>query len=356
MEFVKKNHFFSFLEHQKNTIAYGNYFYSISGDLFDPDKHENLAGSIFALKLYFMLGETDPQKIQPIIDRILTFQKSNGTMYDPFVFRKGFLHNALGNLSRGSFRNLDNHEYVRAETRQAYSALLLFDAIPEQIYSDIPTSPDQIRTYIKQLDWTHPWGAGSHFSHLMFFLALIHRGKKIDTETFTCVQQTALEELESLHHTSDGAWYAGNPSLLQKINGAMKVMTGLLWTNFRLQNPEQLIDLCLSHNEPVHACDQINKILVLRFANETTGGTYRRDELTTWCEKTLEDWEAYYHPNEGGFSFWKGRANERYYGARITRGLNEPDIHGTVLFVWGLSMMAKLMPLPELNWLREMKS
>ena len=56
------------------------------------------------------------------------------------------------------------------------------------------------------------------------------------------------------------------------------------------------------------------------------------------------------------FSFWKGRANARYYDAQITRGLNGADIHGTVLFVWGLSMMAKLAPIPELNWLNEMKS
>lgn len=346
----------SFATYQHVSDHAGYYNYSVTGDLFSQHKHQNLAGSIFALKLYYMLGVDDKQTIDPIIDRILSFQNPDGTIYDPMIYRKGFLRNAVANLSRGQFDKLDNHEYVRAETRQAYSALLLHDIIPETIYTEIPIQPESIKKYIRSLDWTHPWGAGSHFSHLLFFLSLMHQANKLDSDTFELAKKTALDELAKLHHDEDGAWYTGNPSLLQKINGAMKVITGLLWTDSTLTNPEQLIDLCLSHREPVHACDQINKTLVLRYANEMTGGSYRRIELTKWCEETLKDWENYYHPEQGGFSFWKHRANDRYYGARITRGLDEADIHGTVLFVWGLSMMAKLMPIPELSWLREMKS
>lgn len=354
--FTLKTSLLNFLSHQRNPDHPGYYSYSHSGDLFNPSKHENITGSIFALKLYYMLGVTDGQIIKPITDRVLSFQKSNGAIYDPSIFRKSFFRNAVAGLSRGSFHNLDNHEYIRAETRQAYSALLLHGIIPNRIYTDIPTQPDRIQTYLRKLDWTHPWGAGSHFSHLVFFLSLLHRSQKIETETFEIAKQTALEELAKLHHQTDGVWYLGNPSKLQKINGTMKVITGMLWTDAQLQNPEQLIDLCLSHHEPIHACDQINKTLVLRYANEMTRGSYRRSDIEKWCEETLDDWQNYYHPEQGGFSFWKGRANERYYGARVTRGLNETDIHGTVLFVWGLSMMAKLMPIPELSWLKEMKS
>jgi hypothetical protein len=346
----------NFLEHQQNKSRPGNYHYSYSGDLFNPLAHENIAGSIFALKLFYMLGETDERVIKPITDRILTFQKSNGSIYDPSIFRKSFLRNAAAALKRGKFQNLDNHEYIRAETRQAYSCLLPYGIIPSPIYTDIPIKPDQIITYLKKLDWTRPWGAGSHFSHLMFFLSLMHKSGKIDDETFRIAKQTALNEIASLHHKEDGAWYLGNPSKLQKINGAMKILTGMLWTDARLTHPEQLIDLCLSHTDPVHACDQFNKTMVLRYANEATNNSYKREEITLWCEKALKEWQTYFHPEQGGFSFWKARANERYYGAKITQGLNEADIHGTVLFVWGLSMMAKLMPLSEINWIKEMKS
>lgn len=351
-----KNDVLHFLDHQQSKSYPGYYHYSYSGDLFNPLAHENIAGSIFALKLFYMLGVTDEHIIKPLTDRVLSFQKSNGAIYDPSVFRKSFLRNAVAGLSRGKLQNLDNHEYIRAETRQAYSSLLLHGIIPDRLYTDIPTNPDQIKTYLRKLDWTRPWGAGSHFSHLMFFLSFMHKSGKIDEATFETAKQTALTEITSLHHKEDGAWYIGNPSKLQKINGAMKILTGMLWTDIKLTHPEQLIDLCLSHTDPIHACDQFNKTLVLRYANEATGNQYKRPEIETWCEKSLMDWQTYFHPEQGGFSFWKGRANERYYGARITRGLNEPDIHGTVLFVWGLSMMAKLAPIPELSWLKEMKS
>ncbi len=345
-----------FLDHQQDVHLPGYFAYSYTGDLFNAKKKCNVAGCIFALKLYSMLGETRESIISPIINRILSFQKPDGSIYDPIVFRKSFLRNAAADLSRGRFGNLDNHEYIRAETRQAYSSLLLHGIIPDHIYTNIPTTPDRIRSYIRKLDWTHPWGAGSHFSHLMFFLSLMHQSKKLDAESFLIAKQTALDELASLHHQNDGAWYLGNPSKLQKINGAMKVLTGMLWADAVLTYPEQLIDLCLSHTDPIHACDQFNKTMVLRYADAATGSSYKRTEIEAWCENALNDWQSYFHPEQGGFSFWKGRANERYYGARISRGLNEADIHGTVLFVWGLSMMAKLMPIPELNWLHEMKS
>lgn len=344
------------MDYQRNPFVSGYYHYSHSGDFFNSLAHENIAGSIFALKLFYMLGETDEQIIKPLTNRLLSFQTSNGSIYDPFVFQKSFLRNAAAGLSRGNFQNLDNHEYIRAETRQAYSSLLLHGIIPDHIYSNIPTTPDGINKYLRALDWTRPWGAGSHFSHLMFFLSLMRKSGKLNETIFEIAKQTALTEIASLHHTQDGAWYRGNPPLLQKINGAMKVITGFLWADAPLTHPEQLIDLCLSHTDPIHACDQFNKTLVLRYANEATSGRYKRNEIEAWCAKALTDWQNYYHPDQGGFSFWKGRANERYYGARVTRGLNETDIHGTVLFVWGLSMMARLMPIPELNWLKEMKS
>ena len=351
-----KTTFLDFLEHLQDPNQPGYFRYSYSGDFFDASKQENIAGSIFALKMYYMLGVTDQQIIQPIIDRVLLFQKNDGSIYDPFVFRKSFVRNALANLKHGNFDKMDNHQYVRAETRQAYSALLLHEVIPEKIYSDFPTEPFAISKFMRSLDWSKPWGAGSHFSHLMFFLSLLQKSSQLDVTAFQAARHAALEELASLHHETDGAWYVGNPSALQKINGVMKVMTGLLWMDAPIICPKKLIDLCLSHKDPIHACDQFNKTMVLRYANEAVHGAYKRKELTEWCEKTLEEWQEYYHPEQGGFSFWKGRANARYYDAQITRGLNGADIHGTVLFVWGLSMMAKLAPIPELNWLNEMKS
>ncbi len=48
-------------------------------------------------------------------------------------------------------------------------------------------------------------------------------------------------------------------------------------------------------------------------------------------------------PDKKGFSFHKEKANDVYYGARISRGIKEPDIHGTVLFLWGISIIVQIL-------------
>ncbi len=353
-----RTHLLLFLEQQRDETIPGYFRYAFSGDVFQNKNRSNLAGSIFALKLYHMLNMHQAAPTHSAIERILSFQKSDGTIYDPFIYRKSFIRNLLSNLSKAKTHNLNNDEYIRAETRQAYSALLLYDIIPDHLYANIPTQPDAVKKYIDTLDWKRPWGAGSHVSHLLFFLSLLRKAKRLDETTYNDAREMTLSSLSSLQHNSDGTWYTGLPSPRQKVNGAMKVITGLLIDNVPFTYPDRLIDLCLHTDtqQTSDACDQINQVLVLRYADEQCQHSHRRDEIFTFCEKILWQWQDYYHQNEGGFSFHKNRANDRYYGANVSRGLNEPDIHGTVLFVWGLSLMAKLIPLPELDWLQEMKS
>lgn len=347
---------FSFLNDLKDPEEPGYFRYSYSSDSFPRNRRSNLAGSIFALKLYYMLGDERQEYITPAIRRVLSFQKKNGTIFDPFVYRKSFSRNFISNISQRKLQNLDNHGYILAETRQAYSALLLHNVFPELIMIDIPTTPEGVERFIRRLDWTRPWGAGSHFSHLMFFLALLKRSGRLSTWAYKNATRAALELITTLQNHHDGSWYKGSPSLQQKINGAMKVITGLLWADVPFAYPERLIDLCLIHNESTHACDQFNKTLVLRYADKAAESSYRRKDIEKWSHQTLDEWREYFHPDKGGFSFWRSKANERYYGARITRGRNEPDIHGTVLFVWGLGMMAHLTPLPAIQAFKEMRS
>lgn len=344
------------LEHQRDQRIPGYFHYSYSGDLFHNDRRSNLVGSIFALKLYYMLGEERQEYLAPVIRRIFSFQKRNGTIYDKFVYKKSFCRNFISHVSKGQWQNLDNHQYIHAETRQAYSSLLLHGVLPEQIMIDMPTIPEGVGKFLQSLDWSRPWGAGSHFSHLMFFLALFKRSGRLSSEAYRGAAHTALDQIALLQNQHDGSWYKGSPSLQQKINGAMKVITGLLWADVPFAYPERLIDLCLVRNESTHACDQFNKTLVLRYANKATGGSYRRKDIETWCHQALNEWQEYFHSDKGGFSFWRGKANERYYGALITRGRDEPDIHGTALFVWGLGMMAHLIPLPAIQAFKEMRS
>lgn len=356
--FKLKRKLLGFLDHQKESSVSGYNRYSYSGDFFTNKQRSNLAGSIFALKIYRMLGVQNENTIKPIVDRILSFKQTDGTFRDPFICRKRFFRNILSNLKKGQFTQLNNQQYIRAETRQAYSALMLYEIFPERISFHIPTSPNDVEKFLRSLDWTHPWGAGSHFSHLMFFLSLMKKIRQIDGLTFHEVRRTAVEFITALQHENNGTWYEGNPSHRQKVNGAMKVITGLIVDGLSFKYPERLIDLCLleSPQSTADACDQINQILVLRYANQLCDRNYRREEIQNYCFKTLEIWKEYYYPELGGFSFYKHRANDRYYGAKISLGLDEPDIHGTVLFVWGFSMLNQILQIPELQFLREIKT
>lgn len=347
-----------FIQHQKDTAFPGYYSYSYSGDLFNNKHRSNLAGSIFALKLYYMLGINDDETINPLVARVLSFQNCKGEILDPYVNKKSFVRNLLSNLKKGHFADMTNSGYVRAETRQAYSALLLHDVLPKNVGAIVPIEPKKILSFLKRLDWSRPWGAGSHSSHLMFFLSLMRRIGQIDETTFFAARETATSFISLIQNESDGAWYQGKTTHRQKINGAMKVITGLAVDNIPFKYPEHLIDLCLaeSTNATANACDQINQILVLRYADKLCDHSYRRDEIEHLCLKTIKTWQEYYHQKLGGFSFHRHHANDRYYGAKVSKGLDEPDIHGTVLFVWGLSMIKNLAPISELNFLREMKS
>jgi len=346
-----------FLSNQQDSKIPGYFRYSVSGDLFANPNNSNLAGSIFALKLYAMIGEKDEAIIKPIADRVLSFQRPDGSFTDPSVCRKRLLRNILSSIKHRQLSTLGNQEYIRAETRQAYSALLLHDVLPKIIDADIPTNPKEILTFLSRLDWTHPWGAGSHFSHLLFFLSLFRKANTLTEEQYLEARSTATTFIASLQN-EDGAWYTGKPSHRQKVNGAMKVISGLIVDDLPFDLPDRLIDLCLAEevNKNNDACDQINQILVLRYSDQLLHHDYRQDDIQTFCINALDQWSDYYFPKQGGFSFHKHHANNRYYAAKITKGLNEPDIHGTVLFVWGLSMMKELLQTDTFPNFHEIKS
>ncbi|MEK7619972.1 MAG: hypothetical protein AAB413_01905 [Patescibacteria group bacterium] len=328
-----------------------DYFsYSLTGDIFSEHTRQNLAGSIFALKLFHLLGVTNPDLIADTTQRVLSFQSSDGTFADPFVLRKRRIRTFLGTLKRGQLPRSIDEDYIRAETRQAYAALWIHDRLPDFIPLSVTTDSHELTSYLSSLDWTNPWSAGSHLSHQLFFLTLLRNTGTIDETTYTQAVQTIQTFLTGIQQTN-GSWYTGSPSARQRVNGAMKVLSGLTLIGAQAPDSKALIDLCLTNPAQAQhdACDQINQILVLRYANEWCGGTHRHKEIQAFCEKTLHEWSVYYHAQVGGFSFHRDAANRHYYGARVTRGLNEPDIHATVLFFWGLSLMKHLLPHPTLT-------
>jgi hypothetical protein len=61
---------------------------------------------------------------------------------------------------------------------------MLYDELPKDINLKILEDDNEIDNYLSRLNWQEPWGAGSHFSHLMFFNRLALECHVIDKNQF----------------------------------------------------------------------------------------------------------------------------------------------------------------------------
>jgi hypothetical protein len=78
-----------------------------------------------------------------------------------------------------------------------------------------------------------------------------------------------------------------------------------------------------------------------------SNGSYKLKEIKKFAQDRLRIYNKYYFPEIGGFSFLPNKANVYYYSAKITKGLNEPDIHGTCMFLWGISIIAQIIEIDK---------
>lgn len=345
--FKLKNEVPVFLDKLKGENKSGFFHYSLAGDLYSEKKNWGLGNTVFAAKIYYTLDMLDSlpnEDRKSMTDFIKSFQSEDGSIFDPLVNNKASFRNKVGSLINLDFANFFGEKTKRAETRQSFSALMLMNSKSERPYLKIPCAIEEVEKYLESLNWKKPWGAGAHFSTLLFFL---HVNKKLFNvyENAEELIDYAIDWVNTLQSSDDGCWYAGrNIPAHEKINGAMKVITGLSAVDkLDFRYPEKLIDLCLSADENQHACDCVDIVYVMHYANKLTGGDYRYNEIEDFCYKQIAAYKEHYFPDIGGFSFYKHKANQYYYSAKITKGLNEPDIHGTVLFLWSISMISQIL-------------
>jgi len=339
-----------FLQKLKGKKCPGFYHYTLTGDYFSENIKWGLGNSVFFLKIIYTLGleREFKQETKEAINFILSFQKKDGSFYDILVMLSSLPLRVLNAIKSVDFKNIFNKENKRAETRQSFSALSLYGIKPRYEYDKIPNNENKIEKFLEKLNWEVPWGAGSHVSHLLFFLqynSLSNKNKLIDF---------IIKWINNLQEEKDGFWYRGNPTMQQKINGAMKIITGLKVVNrINFIFPEKIIDGVLKAKNDKQACDNFNIIYVLKYCNELTGGNYRFNEIRDFSYKRLNIYKQYYFPEIGGFSFNRNRSNNCYYGANIAEGKNEPDIHGTIMFLWGISIIAQILEINEILQYKE---
>ena len=327
---------------------YSYFRYSLSGDLKDRSFSWGLANIVFAIKILYITGlidEIEERKKNNLYKSIRAFITPQGYICDPFITSRGLKEKVIDIfIPKLKFNRLEYAEATRrAETRQSFAALALLGKKPNRPFVHIPYSLNGINRYLANFDWSIPWHAGSNFSHLLFFLYMnkeffSHRADEVDG-----LIKYATEWIRKIQSKDDGCWYMGkNVSLQQKINGAMKIATGLHAAQiYEIPYAEKLIDTCLSAVNDYEACSNFNIIYVL-YSCLKVNPEYRREEIIKFAVDRLKIYMHYYH-KEGGFSFYRNRANDILNGKKISLGKNEPDIHGTIMFIWGISIINEIL-------------
>lgn len=340
----------NFLRKLKGKKRPGFYHYSLSGDYFGERVKWGLGNAVFFLKIVYTLDLSDrfPKEIEEAESFIQGFQRKDGVFFDPLIHLLSIPSKTKAFIRSFDLSSLSAQPTLRAETRQAISALSLFGKKPKYEYIHLPRTEEEIVDYLQSLDWGLPWHAGSHFSHLLFFLknsAIKNKDEPISL---------SVDWVNRLQHAEDGFWYLGSPSLQQKINGAMKVLTGFEVAGIKnLNHPKKLIDNCLAAQNDEHACDNFNITYVLASCHQVEPD-YKTGEIKSFMLERLGRYREYYYPEIGGFSFYKNQASRYYYGALLSRGKDEPDIHGTVMFLWGLSLITRVLKIDKEISLREL--
>ncbi len=157
----------------------------------------------------------------------------------------------------------------------------------------------------------------------------------------------------SVYRQESGAWFQGgaSPSTAEQVSGAMKIINAYMAAGRdSIGKEEKLIDLCLGLTINPDACNNFNLVLVLYYVSKRT--SYRSSEIYRFCLNAIDRYKSHYWPDTRGFSFFIGRSNHRYYGARLTEGLPEPDIHGTHLYLWGIVLISNMLELSVRKRLR----
>jgi len=150
-----------FLEKLKGKRILGFFHYSLSGDLYDENTKWGLENTVFAVKIYYTLNLLDQLSLEErkaMADFIKSFQKEDGTIYDPLVKRKATLRNLLSSFKNFDFNNILGQQTIIAETRQAISVLRLLGEEPDIFYQKFPKTEREIEKYLSKLNWKRPWG------------------------------------------------------------------------------------------------------------------------------------------------------------------------------------------------------
>ena len=339
-------------------------YYPASEGLTRDGENISLGFSCFALKSFHILNEWEnlsENKKQEWVQYINSFQQDNITTFDEGSFIDHFYITSIQKLSltkeikrnakrvlklnkKIKSKKLEIDEFIRAESKQAISTLHEVGAKNKIKYNCKYFYENNLTDYLMSLDWSKPWNAGAQFSGLCVFLETQEK----DMDRYPELKKEMSTFIENLIDQNTGSYFMNEtPELREIVNGAMKVITGLDWLNIPIHKPNELIDTCLNVKLDGYGCDIVDVVYVLYMCSKNN--SYRRKDIETYFDDVDEIIYKHYFSNEGGFSYFQNKSQLYYYGLNITNGLNKPDIHGSTLLLWALSLMTDYRKNSDIN-------
>ena len=258
------------------------------------------------------------------------------------------LHRLFGRfLPRGNLTWLE--AAVLAETKQSIATLAQVGVSATHHYGGLPATVEEVKTFVRRLDWRRPWGAGGRASGMMTLL-VIEGGRSMDGSSLEALLKACVAFFDSLVDAATGTYFSPGTvasSHGEMINGAMKVLTALDWLGAPIHLPERLIDTCLSGKPVPSGCHLVDAVYVLYRCLQQT--QYRKPDIQSYCIKVLEMVREH-HNDDGGFSYSVGKSQTDYYRLPISQGRAESDIHATCLLTWALAMLFQIIGYEKIVW------
>ncbi len=323
-----------------------------------------LGFSCFALKLYYMLGvwETLDKQVQERWIAFLNIFQRRAKFWQHHALHNAFIdpvvitclkqklprsHRLIHDYVFSSHLLTHSHKAIIAETKQAIATLKQVGASSQYPYLGFPQTPDEVKKRLSELDWSRPWGAGGQASAIAVFLT-IEAPRVLSRAVVQELVKTCTLAFEEYANPETGAYCTGQPPEYgELINGAMKVLTALEWLEVPVHYPRQLIDTCLVQLPDSEGCHLVDAVYVLYRCLHYT--QHRKSAIQEYCLQVLEMIKQH-HNADGGFSYYIGRSQKKYYGVPIAEGAAVSDIHGTILLTWALVMILDILDSNHKQW------
>lgn len=247
-------------------------------------------------------------------------------------------------------RVLEMHgNYLTFQVMGGYKAV---DRLPEKKISFYDKYITDIERYLEvNCPWERsPWGAGGMVDNMGTILKC-----NIDMG-YNGYQRTVDEIIEWLDENQDdstGLWRNkdNRQGINGLINGGYHLMRGTYFLYDRpFDKPERIIDTILQdiqideifHDDRAHGCNDLDHFFLLQKCSELVP-TYRKDEVIALVRHRKKIILGLLRCDDGGFSFWGDSAVKVHNYLKVSPGVKESDMQGTVFYLQTLISMNKIL-------------